>query len=78
MVVDHLSWLSDLQKEELPLDYYFLDDFLSVLMQYELPWYTNFVKYLAVGVLPLEMNYQQNKKVLFRSKTLLLGWTPTI
>lgn len=63
MVVDHLSVLIYLENKKLPLDEYFLGDKIFVLIQDEVPWYANFVNYLASEVLPLDMNYQHKKKL---------------
>lgn len=59
MVANDLSRLSDVRKEELPLDDYFHDDKLVALIQSEVPWYDDFFNHLAVEVLLLDMKYQQ-------------------
>lgn len=61
MVVDRFSRLSDVRKEELPLDDSFPNDKLFALIQKETP-YAEFFNYLTVRVLPIDMNYQRKKK----------------
>lgn len=62
MVADHLSRLSDLKREKLPLDDSFPDDRLIASVKTVAPWYADFVNYLAAGVLPPDMDYQRKKK----------------
>lgn len=69
VVVDHLYKLSDVMKEELPLDDYFLNDKLYALIQTEMTWYADFVNLLAVTVLLHHMNNQH--KVSIRIKMLV-------
>lgn len=64
MVTNHLSRLMDWKKKELPLDGYFPEDKIFTLIQNEVPWYVAFVYYLAVGVFPMDMNYQCKKSYL--------------
>lgn len=68
MVEDHLSKLSDLKKEELPLDNFFPNDRLIVLIRSEMLWYFDFVNYLSIGVSPLGMDFQHKKSYFFDLK----------
>lgn len=58
VVVDHLSRLTDLKGDELPLDNSFLDDIFFAFISKESPWYVDFANYLDAEVLPLDLNYQ--------------------
>lgn len=76
VVADHLSRLENLKPEQVPIDDEFQYDKLiahlegqetdklnkTILAISSVPWYVDFVNYLAAGVLPPELTYQQNKK----------------
>jgi len=62
VLADHLSRMSDLKREELPLDDSFSDERLIASVKNVAPWYVDFVNYLAAGVLPPDMDYQRKKK----------------
>ena len=72
MVTDHLSRLEANKGIEDPTEIgeSFLDEQLFVT-EAHLPWYANFVNYLACNVLPPNLNYQQKKKFLHDVKFYL-------
>lgn len=68
MVSDHLSWSPNLKAEELPFNDSFPNDKLFVLVIKDTPWYADFVNYLDVEVLPLDLNYERRKKFFSNMK----------
>ena len=68
LIADHLSRLENTQNlDSLPI----FDDLPSeqlMNIQESVPWYADFVNYLACGVLPLDLYYQQKKKFFWDVK----------
>ena len=63
VVADHLSCFKANKgiEELVEIKESFLDEQLLV-MEAHLPWYADFVNYLACNVLPLELSFQHTKK----------------
>lgn len=80
MVTYRLSRINDGKFEELPINNYFPADFLKegsssikkeleeaiAIAKYTVLWYVDYINYLVVGVLPLDLTYQQ-KKIFFHA-----------
>jgi hypothetical protein len=62
-VADHLSRITTEGKEnDLPIDDSFIDEQLYLVKSLETPWYADFVNFLACGIIPPNLTYQQKKK----------------
>ena len=73
VVADHLSRL---EREEDPskqplIDDNFPDEFILALKEIFTPWYADFANYLAGGVLPEDLSYQEKKRFLFQVRQFL-------
>ena len=73
VVADHLSRL---EREEDPskqplIDDNFPDEFILSLKEIFTPWYADFANYLAGGVLPEDLSYQEKKRFLFQVRQFL-------
>ena len=64
VIVDHLSRVEKpiIQKEEKEIAEYFPDEQLFQL-SLQSPWYADIVNFLACEIMPLELSYQQRKKL---------------
>ncbi|XP_042388061.1 uncharacterized protein LOC121980164 [Zingiber officinale] len=66
VVADHLSRLyqgqSGTKEEDLPIDDCFIDEHLLAIKRIDSPWYADYANFLACGILPHQMSYQQRKK----------------
>ena len=64
VIADHLSRVerSTAEEEKIILTENFPDEQLFKV-SFQLPWYADIVNYLACGVVPLEFNYQQKRKL---------------
>jgi transposase InsO family protein len=68
-VADHLSRLVTKPKEDdLPIDDSFIDEHLYAIHNLEAPWYADFVNFLACGLVPPDLTYQQRKKFFSDAK----------
>ncbi|KAI3470680.1 hypothetical protein Pfo_027343 [Paulownia fortunei] len=64
VVADHLSRLERKNENfEGPIKEFFLDEFILAIKD-NLPWYADFVNYLAGGLLPSDLTYHQKIKFL--------------
>ncbi|KAI3463774.1 hypothetical protein Pfo_020437 [Paulownia fortunei] len=71
MVADHLSRLEHKNKNfEGPIKEFFPNEFILAIKD-NLPWYADFVNYLACGLLLLDLMYHQKKKKLHDVKSYL-------
>ena len=62
LVADHLSRLEG-AKDDVPVNDEFPDEkLLAIEDKRAVPWFTDFVNYLAAKVIPREFNYQQKKR----------------
>lgn len=68
MVGDHFSKLTELKREETPLDDSFPYDKLFALVRKETPWHADYVNYLVTRVLTPDMNYQRKNNFFFDLK----------
>ena len=65
VVVDHLSsleYMEEKQDEESSIKAEFPNEYLYSLNLSIIPWYANYVNYLASEILPSNLSYQQKKK----------------
>ena len=64
MIADHLSRVENptVQEEEKEIAEHFPDEQLFQL-SLQSPWYADIVNFLACGVMPAELSYQQRKKL---------------
>ena len=69
VIVDHLSRVEKhtVQEEEKEIEEHFLNEQLFQL-SLQSPWFANIVNFLACGVMPPELSYQQRKKLRTDSK----------
>ncbi|XP_042423448.1 uncharacterized protein LOC122011078 [Zingiber officinale] len=66
VMADHLSWVWPNGQKDVafdpPINDVFPDENLLAVGSDRVPWYANFVNYLASGVLPPKLTWQQKKK----------------
>lgn len=70
-MADHLSRLEGGQQtdDETLINDSFPDEQLLLVENLSLPWYADYVNYLASGILPPDLSYQQKKKFLHDVKS---------
>ena len=69
--MDHLSRLEQAEREKNPsIQESFLDEQLFEA-EVKLPWYADYVNYLACNVLPPDLSYQQRKKFVHDMRSYL-------
>ena len=74
VVVDHLSrleYMDERQDYESSLKIEFPDEYLYLLNLSSTPWYVDYANYLAYGILPSNLSYQQKMKFFFDVKHYL-------
>ena len=69
VIIDHLSRLEKIAEKEKDTDIAenFLDEQLF-LLSVQTPWYADIVNYLACGVVPSKLSYQQKRKLRIDSR----------
>ena len=73
-VDDNLSRLEHILDDPLPIDDSFPDEQLAAInVSHNTPWYADYANYIVAKYIPPSFTDQQNKKILLRFKTLLLG-----
>ena len=64
LIAYHLSCLDPSKQIESLIKKNFPSESLFAMKSLSVPWYANFVNYLANGVMPYELSHQQRKKFL--------------
>jgi RNase H-like domain found in reverse transcriptase len=68
-VADHLSRIrTEAAENEQPIDDSFTEERLYHISAWQLPWFADIVNYLACGIMPSDMTYQQQRKFLSEVK----------
>ena len=64
VIADHLSKIEKpiREEEEIEIEEKFPDKQLFQII-IQVPWYADTVNYLACGIMPLKLNYQQKRKL---------------
>ena len=70
VVADHLSRLEGYKKvrHEEDINDEFSDALLLAVQHFSAPWFADIANYLACGILPQELSYQQRKRFLYEVK----------